>query len=141
LADELLDPSAEPAPTSDLNKAIPQKVDYMLQGWDMIGSTSYKTLNLCLEHFSLEGETEDEIRESLRLAPQPLFGGEIRQAVIQLMLEGGLKTAARLSHPIFYQKPERTSRSVPGMQKKKSSDTSKKINRDAVQAGVQAVSD
>ena len=133
--DESLSFSTEPRPIPDPTSMNPQKLDYMLQSWEMLGSTSYKTMNLCLEHLSSEGESEDEHRELLRLGPQPLFEGETRQAVIAVLLEGAFKTAARLSNQSLFEQSEKASLSVPGIQTKKPSNTKEGSDRNMASKG------
>ena len=128
---ELLSVSAEPGPAPVQNTTQLQKVDYMLESWDLIASKSYKTHNLCLEHLSIDGETAEESRESLRLAPQSLLQSEIKQTVIPILLESAFKVAAQMSDSGLFERPKGTSHLVPGEQKKRSSNTQEKADENA----------
>lgn len=80
-------------------KIQPRKLDYMLESWEQVYSTTYKAKRLCLEHLSFEGMTSDETRESMRLAPQPLLESNIKQTVINVLVERAIKLAAYMSDP------------------------------------------
>lgn len=114
-----MSPFAEPSVAPVQTTAGPQKVDYMLDSWDSIASTTYKVHQLCLEHLRLDGETADDSRECLRLAPQPLQQSEIKQTVIQILLEHAFKIAAQMSNSGLFELARGTSPSVPGDRKKK----------------------
>jgi hypothetical protein len=61
---------------------------------------------------NLEGVTADENRALLRLAPQPLLDGNIKQTIIPKLLEHAFKLAALISHPLLLVQPEELSLSA-----------------------------
>lgn len=77
----------------------PKDVGYLLESWNLVHSTTFRSRHLCLEHLHIEGMTSDESRELLRLATQPLFDNNIRQTVIPILLERAFKVAAHMSDP------------------------------------------
>ncbi len=94
----LLQP-AQPASgnTNHMKESAPKNIDYMLESWNVVHSTPFKSKQLCLELLSLEGMNADEEQQILRFARQPLLASDIYQTSTTLLLERAFKMAAHLS--------------------------------------------
>ena len=103
-----IQPSTGPviAGTQKRTKSSLQSLDYMLESWELVHSTSYKIKQVSLEHLSFEGATADEDRELLRLGPRQLHEGIINQVHVPLLLEHAFKIAAHLSDSRLLDQPE-----------------------------------
>ncbi|KAF7512328.1 hypothetical protein GJ744_001896 [Endocarpon pusillum] len=107
---DALDPLQEPAwPASGnpsyMTENAPKNIDYMLESWNVVHSTPFRTKRLCLDHLRLEGMNADEDQQILRLARQPLLASDISQLNIELLLERAFKIAALLSDPRLLDQP------------------------------------